>query len=334
MDIAAPDHEFIIVPGKVSPATLVNDTLTDRLGINGLDDGPDTWAPATRLPAPIKFSEVFAQYSPTYFDPKGGKATGWSTTRNLAPDMKRCNYTMAAIIYDTDPSRIPAFNCANTGGCTFDWMDAIGVVKNIPAPKLVPNEKGVLKMKWGNRPASQGKGLNGWTEADFNTAFNCSPGNNSMICYDMPFQRDYRGLWTFDSDFLCKGGGLDLRSKRVQTYTDATGLCTGTGELGGGPALGFFPNRLNRDGEIGKNEDPPLNSTCTYATCDVCAKKYAADPMAPLHTVASARAKNCPKDWKGDDNLEFPINPMCYELSRKTNSTPQRVNNDWIQRPK
>jgi len=317
INISSPDHSFIVWPGK--PKNPINtDADTDRMGVNGVDDGPDTWNPQTLLPEPIVFSALGTS---TYFDPSKGRSGGW-TASMPGSDQGRCFYSMAAIIYDTDPSKIDAFKCANTSDgsdpCDFDNAPAAGIVRGIPAPKLAPNAKGVLKMQWGNKGGRSA--TNGWDEADFNAAFNCSAGRNSMICYDMPFQRDHRGLWTFDSDFLCKGGGLDLKSKRTQVYTDATGLCTGTGDLGGGPALGFFPNRLNKDGDlgIGKNEDPPLDATCTYAACPDCAKKYNADPLAPLITEAAARIENCGNAYYTPPILKYPVNPMCYEQGRQS----------------
>jgi len=167
---------------------------------------------------------------------------------------------MAAIIYDTDQSLFSSFNHDSTEGT--------GIRRGIPKPTLVKNDKGVSKMEF-----NQSK--NGWKAAEFSQAFNCTPNKTAMICYDMPFKKDSKNLWTFDSDYLCNDGTVDLE-KPVATRCNSNA----------GSTYGFFPNRLNGL-QRGINDATSLDASCTYTQCPSCADTVTAESWVPLNTTIS-----------------------------------------------
>jgi len=253
-------ERVVIWQGK--PAANMKTDLSDRVGLKGLDEGSSEWTGGVPIPTPINFGERFTTVGPTlYFDPSKGE-TGWGSdgTVQSIVQKNRCSYTMAGIIYDTDQSLMNSFNHSKSdagGG------DGSGIARGIAKPKLVPNEKNIPKMQFNN-------GLNGWESGDFTTAFNCSPGKNAMVCYDVPFARDNVGLWTFDSDQLCEDGSIDLTRpyppSGVKTFPDANQKCGGSG---GGLVGGFFPNRLNGM-QQGMDDNPVLDANCSYLNCGAC----------------------------------------------------------------
>jgi len=100
------DHDIVVWPGKYGSIPVTDET-PDRVGLSGLEEGPDAWTGSNpKRPTPINFNNIFGNFGVTrvYFDPSKGSA-GWGTDAGT-PDLKRCTYHMAGLIYDTDPSVI------------------------------------------------------------------------------------------------------------------------------------------------------------------------------------------------------------------------------------
>jgi len=327
-------HEIVVWPGKYNSIPVTDET-PDRIGINGLDEGPDAWTGSNpKRPEPINFSAVFGNFGSNnvFFDPSKG-AAGWGTDRGT-PDPKRCTYKMAGLIYDTDPSVLytgSGYRPSTGDGDIWDtatsftrysrfpsipanqnasWM---GLRRGIVQPTLTKNERGVPKMQW-NSPS--GDAAAHWTERDFNTAFTCTEGKNALVCYDIPFARDSKGLWTFASDYLCSDETLDIKPEffTSQNARSLVGsLCSGRS-----PMLSFAPDVLNgrngyTRGDNNLSSLGPRNNlgNCTYAACPDCHKSNPAT-----------------KDEWGDAPAAEPVTPFiadkintaCYEKGLKSTS--------------
>jgi len=263
-----------------------DDVTTDRIGVYGLDEGPESWD-EHNMPTPIIFETKFDDFGdPLYFDAKNG----WSSTEpayDPDKDYIRCRYTMAGLIYDTDESKMNGSFTRYTGSNP-DW---IGIRREIVKPTLAKNSKNISKMQWNNKT---GRNAAQWNEDDFKKAFECTPGTNALVCYDMPFYRDSKELWTFDSDFLCSDGTLDLKPNRF-TSTNANtlinSLCSGRR-----PMLSFAPNILNTE----RSSANHLGQQCTYDACSSCYNTYEAEPLTPFSDK---------------------VNPACYEKALTSTST-------------
>jgi len=311
---AVQSQDIVIWPGKYVAAN-VKDETPDRIGVNGLNEGPSDWTGTPKMPTPIKLSEQ----TNMYFDP----ATGWNTGRG-AVETKRCTYHMAGLIYDTDRSLLNSFTQYNASTENDPWM---GIRRGIVQPTLARDAKGVAKMQWGGKtgetPAAK------WTEGDFNTAFTCTEGKNALVCYDVPFARDSKGLWTFASDYLCSDETLDLKPEFFNsdnTETLVRSLCQGTNRY---PMLSFAPGRLNNYNGTWRGVDDltPLDSRCTYAKCSNCAKPNEAatdqwgtvppaEPASPFYGTTPVSAT-----WgRPPDNEITKINPSCYEKGLSSTS--------------
>jgi len=294
-------------------------TNTDRIGVEGLDESSVDWTDefvgkgsGVMMPKVINLDSIFnALGSTVYFDPSKGR-NGWS---NLAPssfESKRCNYSMAGLIYDTD---IDVTNGSFTKYRENDGAGSwIGIRRGIVESKLTKNSKGISKMRWNNPTGSNAAN---WNKTDFDNAFECKSGVNALVCYDVPFKRDIKGLWTFSSDFLCADNTVDLQTNPANRYftkdnatTLAGSLCSGhTGKM-----LSFAPDRLNgyngfTRGVDDKDENgntKPLDPNCTYALCSKCAnintstaEPDGAEPVTPFNDK---------------------VNPDCYEKGQQSTS--------------
>jgi len=265
----------------------------DRMGLFGLEDDPSEWKGIPAVPEDenlIIFNKnVPVQGGKVYFDPSKGKG-GW---KNEVPNYdvsKYCRYKMAGLIYDTDKGVM--------GGSFTRYEDSkeakyVGIVRGIVHPTLRKNAQGIPKMQWSGEVEVQKTG--NWSQTDFNNAFECKKGINALVCYDMPFNKDGKGLWTFSSDFLCDDGTLDLRDSPDNFFTEgnadrvAKSLCKSPAK----PTLSFAPDRLN--GDMRGVEDNL--GECTYAACTDCKKTYDAEPATPFKTGS--------------------IEPACYEKGIK-----------------
>jgi fibro-slime domain-containing protein len=282
VDITNLSSEYIIWQGHIKDINNMTaaELGADRVGALGLEENKDEWKGNPPLPEAIRFNALpngLTAGSNTFFDPQNG-SNGWATSIPTYDRNKYCKTSMAGLVYDTHAGLLSSFSHENTGqenndnaaGCS----NCSGVRKGIPKSKLVKNNNGILKMEF-----NQSK--NGWANAtEFNQAFNCTSGKNAMVCYNIPFSKDNKGLWTFDSDYLCKDGTIDLD----KSVTDRCVSNTGS-------TYGFFPDRLNRSDLIGQNDSPPLDASCTYSNCSSCASTVQAESWVPLQS--SAISRNC-----------------------------------------
>ncbi len=183
----------------------------DMIGVNG------NWETAPTA-QPIPLGMIFAMGVDTlFFVPDMEQKTNDDGYYYSAADVEgidgTCSYTLAAVLYDTDPSLHPAFSCFVDGGngvnnfnddCQTDpaarqaLQNCLGVTQGMIEETLGPDKKPRLK--------SSGKGPACFQSADlFNQMFNETQGVNEMSCYDMPFKRSADGRWEFDSDYDGKG---------------------------------------------------------------------------------------------------------------------------------
>ena len=131
-----------------------------------------------------------------------------------------CEYTMAAIIYDTDADLHPLFSCYSAGasasndGCQqvnqtnatqgVDKSDALKAIWDCIGitPGLVQDELDRTVPQKQRKPKLTSKGKECFlSEEIFDMMFNYTEGVNEKSCYDMPFARSTDGKWEFDSDF-------------------------------------------------------------------------------------------------------------------------------------
>jgi fibro-slime domain-containing protein len=141
-----------------------------------------------------------------------------------------CEYTLAAVLYDTDPSLHPAFSCFVDGGngvnnwnadCQTDataraaLQKCIGVTQGMVEETLGANKKPKLKAGAGTACFQN--------ETLFNQMFTETAGVNEMSCYDMPFKRSKDGRWEFDSDYDGKAPGETQGGFSPLEYKNADG---------------------------------------------------------------------------------------------------------------
>ena len=145
----------------------------------------------------------------------------------------KCEYKLAAWLYDTDASLHGAFTCdaypnvaSNgcysasapynyAGGGGANTVPCIGVTKNIVADTLGSDNKPIY---------NESSGCFVSTEA-FNAMFNETEGVNSRHCRDIYFSRASDGLWEFDSYNTTYGAYTPLNDL-VDSISG--GSCTGT----------------------------------------------------------------------------------------------------------
>jgi len=191
----------------------------DQIGDLGLDEDPMDWKDGR--PTPFNLAQRF-----------GGKPgdlflvaqDGWTTIDPYPGRKGVCEYTFAAIIYDTDSDVSSAFvDAAGAAGTS-----GTGVAKEIPKSVLKDG-----KMEF-NLPKDN------WTQQTFTDAFKSTPGKNVVRCYDMPFKRNKNGLWEYNSNRLCTDGSMDL-----------DGDCDGGKYMGG-----YFPPELQTRGTADYSQCP------------------------------------------------------------------------------
>jgi fibro-slime domain-containing protein len=225
------------------------------------------------LPA-INLAEKFGLGNEIYFNAEGDI---WSPLDPGINEAHRCQYTMAAIIYDTDPSVHPDFSCGiyelginqgngadSRGPCAEDPPAHSGAGGN-----LKPNCTGVVKglVKKELNPDTRKIEYSGvdpkgcWSSKEwFDKAFTYTKGTNVQHCFDMPFGKQNNGFWEFDSD----------------KWLNANGLLIG----------GFFPEVLHN-----APDDPD---------CPSCNKKRTADSFVPLVKEIPANVFENYNSWEGD----------------------------------
>ncbi|MDR1811805.1 MAG: fibro-slime domain-containing protein [Candidatus Fibromonas sp.] len=167
-------------------------------------------------------------------------------------------YSFAAIIYDTDQTVNSSFWLGGELGTNA----ASGIAKGIPKDNLRFNDaKGKYEMEF-----NQGK--DGWTEANFEKAFNPNSKDNVVRCVDMPFKHNKDGLWEFNSNKLCKDGTMEPEGN-----CGVESLITHTGSPG--YMYGYFPNELQTRGDA------------DYSQCPTCDKKHDVESWIPLKTTGT-----------------------------------------------
>ncbi len=283
----------------------LNTTANDQLGLLGFDEDPMDWS--FGMPTEFYLPQQFTERGSTgnqrnlFFIPRNG-AAGWYSTDQAQEGV--CTYNFAAIIYDTDWTANPAFQCGDyDGGVNSSTSSACYSLSDDgnghPAghginKKIVQDYLADGKIQYNPGPGEK----DGWTAERFGWAFNPTPGRNVVRCYDMPFKRNSQGMWEFNSNKLCGNGSMDL-----------DGTCSGRGGYMGG----FFPPELN-DGNGRGDAD--------YSGCDGvggnpnCSAKRKAESWAPL-------AKS------GDNGVDGSwtfVSQFCYDHGRKGTSNGPNIN--------
>ena len=186
----------------------------DMLGLNG---NWETEASATPIPLSMFFNVMEASGQDTlFFVPDEDQKTNGDGFYYSAAEVDGiegvCEYTLAALIYDTDAQLHPSFSCYSSGGegCQLRFpgvdsaalrnaiTDCIGVTPGLVETILDPVTK---------KPKMSAEGKKCFIdEKYFNQLFNYTEGVNEKSCFDMPFHRSSDGKWEFDSDFYTSPG--------------------------------------------------------------------------------------------------------------------------------
>ena len=228
---------------------LFRDDDTDREDMIGVNGNWETAASAQ----PIALGMIFnMDVDSLFFVPDEEQKTNDDGYYYSAAEVEgiegSCQYTMAAIIYDSDASLHPAFSCyggpsdpkPHDPNPTFDACqevnqknaasgadkttalraiyECIGVTPGIVESTLdetVPQSQRKPKL------SSAGKKCF-IDDKYFNMLFNYTEGVNEKSCFDMPFHRSSDGKWEFDSDFYTSPG-LSVQGGfyPVESTTDA-----------------------------------------------------------------------------------------------------------------
>ena len=187
----------------------------DMIGVNG------NWEVAAKA-QPIPLGMIFGMgVDSLFFVPDENQKTNDDGYYYSAADVDgiegTCTYTLAAVIYDTDPSLHPAFSCfVDDGKGGADWtadcqtdasarkalQNCLGVT-----PGMVEETLGTDKKPKLNK--SSAKGMACFQSAElFDLMFTETSGVNEMSCYDIPLKRSADGRWKFDSDYDGNEGGV------------------------------------------------------------------------------------------------------------------------------
>jgi len=223
----------------------------------------------------FKLGDIFTQQNSNniYFvadelDPSDPNA-GWYKDLPDVEDPSRCQFELAAFIYDTDISVHPDFSCGEysmgeSGGngdntkpnCTltspYSTVDAYTPKGNLKG-KCTGVRQGVVQSTLGDdrkiKYNESGDKWNCWTSGDwFDKAFKATEGVNVERCYNMPFTQVKSGA---------SAGSFEFDSDKLKNANDRI-------------VGGFFPLLLtNRDGG-------------DYSKCPNCDAKRPAQNFAPL----------------------------------------------------
>ena len=218
------------------PIDPLTGTREDMIGVNG------NWEESGAA-QPIPLGMIFDMgVDSLFFVPDEEQKTNEDGYYYSAADVSgiagTCSYSLAAVIYDTDPSLHPAFSCwvekDDQGNTDYDkdcqvgvpalgvdmatartaLQKCIGVTPGMIESTLGPDKKPILKA---------GVGTDCFLNSTlFNYMFNNTPGVNEMTCYDMPFKRSKDGRWEFDSDYDGKNPGETVGGFAPREYTGLT----------------------------------------------------------------------------------------------------------------
>ena len=211
---------------------LYRDDDTERLDMIGMFGNWETGNDATPIPLGMLFNAMEANNQDTlFFVPDEEQKTNEDGYYYSAAEVDgiegTCEYTMAAIIYDTDADLHPLFSCYSQGasetndGCqqvnqtnATKGVDKTAALKAIwdcigITPGLVQDELDRSVPQKQRKPKLTSKGKECFLSDEiFDMMFNYKEGVNEKSCYDMPFARSTDGKWEFDSDFYqSKGAG-------------------------------------------------------------------------------------------------------------------------------
>jgi len=194
-----------------------DDAREDMIGMNG------DWEVSDKAVA-IPLSMLFSTSETLYFVPeeslKDEYSDGWYVEDPQIDGI--CEYSLAAVIYDTDASLHGAFACkpdwsmgqteneANGNACRYasapyqaadsgKAFPCVGVTQGMVTEFLNTDRLG------GNykKPILTEKGkkcFGSQADAAFAAMFNSTAGINETYCVDIPFSRAKDGKWEFDSD--------------------------------------------------------------------------------------------------------------------------------------
>ena len=261
-------------------------TGTDKIGSKGRLNDPNLNEESSAILAAdpndyiaaigtIELNSKFQQLGNNiYFVADYGYEDGWSSTDPMLEDAERCSFKLAAFIYDTDRSVNCAFNVS------------AGFRRGIVQPTLDANRKLQFNTSDANQAcfnnghsacasnASNNNCIAGWSAADFSKAWDADSPSNVTRCYDLPFQRSLASLWEFNSNQLCRNGGV----------MDLNGNCSGYGGYLGG----FFPDELQTAGDA------------DYSECPTCLTTYGASGWQGLANTVNRWC--CERAWGGTGN--------------------------------
>ena len=206
------------------PIDPLTGTREDMIGVNGNCE-------QTGTAQPIPLGMIFDMgVDSLFFVPDEEQKTNddgyYYSAADVGNIVGTCSYSLAAVIYDTDPSLHPAFSCwveLNDQGETNWDLDCQEGVNNPAAGIVVSKEQARAALQTcigvtpgmiestlgpGKKPVlKSGAGTNCFLNSTlFNYMFNNTPNVNEMTCYDMPFKRSKDGRWEFDSDYDGKVG--------------------------------------------------------------------------------------------------------------------------------
>jgi len=184
--------------------------------------------------------------------------SGWYTTDPglTFDDQSRCEFKLAAFIYDTDKSVIPSFtendDDIKVGGDQYGFWTA-GILKNMVKKKLVNK-----KIECDQCVTAGGfNSATDLTDAFRDYAKGTSGAKNVKLCYDMPFKQvtsgSAVGSFEFDSDKM-----LNNSNKTVG---------------------GFFPELLDNE-QLGNSKVVP--GSADYSDCPTCRTKRKAESFVGL----------------------------------------------------
>ena len=217
------------------PLDPISGVREDMIGVNG------NWEESGAA-QPIPLGMIFDMgVDSLFFVPDEEQKTNadgyYYSAADVAGIAGTCTYSLAAVIYDTDPSLHPAFSCwvelNDQGETNWDADCQTGVTAlNVTAAQARTALKtcigvtpGMVESTLGpdKKPRLTAAGKSCFLSEDlFNAMFNNTPGINEMTCYDMPFKRSKDGRWEFDSDYDGKNPGETVGGFAPREYTGMT----------------------------------------------------------------------------------------------------------------
>jgi len=243
----------------------------DRIGPNGRMENMDDADKSnfTAMGGIFRLADKFSQLGNTIYVvadelDSADQNAGWYGSSPVAAnnpdrdnylDDSRCNFKIAAFIYDTDKSINPSFSDykddIDCGGDQYGMWTA-GILKNMVKKTLDPNTKKMECDKCGGgKGAFNNENEFKWAFQDF--AKGDKSAKNVKLCYDMPFEQQPSGHFEFDSD--------KLRNDSKKTVG------------------GFFPKLLNDD-EL--SAAAVVEGSSDYSDCPDCRKKRPAESYVNL----------------------------------------------------